>query len=131
MEARIVAWPLQMLGAGLVLVALADIFLTVLYARSGVSVLSNRVYQGGWGLFRSAALALPSYKDRLLAFAGPTLLVSTVFLWVVLLSMGECPRHFRVQHGRSKDLEPTCTPAAHSCHGSGCNSGVNGGWTEA
>lgn len=87
-EARLIAWLLQTLGVGLVLVSLTDIFLTVLYARSGVSVLSNRVYQGGWRFFRSAALALPSHKDRLLAYGGPTLLVLTVLFWVLLLLVG-------------------------------------------
>lgn len=77
-----------MLGALVVLVALADLFLTVLYARSGVSVFSNRFHEGCWRLFRGVALALPRYRDRLLAFAGPSLLVLTVTLWVALLLGG-------------------------------------------
>lgn len=70
------------------LVALADIFLTVLYARSSASLLSNRLHQSVWRLFRRGALALPKYKDRLLSYAGPTLLVLTVFVWVALLLLG-------------------------------------------
>lgn len=84
----IIDWPLQTLGTGLVLWALTDIFLTVLYARSGVSVLSNRVHQGGWWLFRKAALAVPRYRNRLLAYGGPILLVLTVLFWVILLILG-------------------------------------------
>jgi hypothetical protein len=86
--AGIIVWFLQMLGAGLVLVALIDLFLTVLYARSGVSLLSIRLHKGGWYLFRRAALTLPRQKGKLLTFAGSTLLVLTVTLWVVLLLIG-------------------------------------------
>lgn len=77
-----------MLGVGLVFVALSDIFLTVLYARSGASLLSDRLHKGVWHLFRRAARALPGYNGRLLAYAGPSLLVLTVLLWVLLLLVG-------------------------------------------
>jgi Flp pilus assembly protein protease CpaA len=51
-------------------------------------MLSNWVYQGGWWFFRGVALALPSHKDRLLAYGGPSLLILTVLLWVLLLLFG-------------------------------------------
>lgn len=79
---------MQLLGAALVLVALADIFLTALYARSGMGVLSDRLHSGVWRAVRRAALAWPSRKDRLLGYVGPALLVLTVVLWVALLLLG-------------------------------------------
>ncbi len=80
----------QFLGVGLVLVALIDIFLAVLYARSGASLLSDRLHGILWRFFRRVALALPGTggRDRLLAYAGPGLLVLTVTLWVLLLMVG-------------------------------------------
>ena len=79
---------LPLLGAALVLVALSDIFLTVLYARSGAGLLSDRLHKGAWRFFRFAALKLPRFKNRLLAFAGPLLLVFTALFWVALLLLG-------------------------------------------
>ena len=84
------ALALQLVGAGLVLVALVDIFLAVLYARSGASLLSDRLNKVAWRLFRGVALALPGAKGRgrLLAYAGPSLLILSITLWVVLLLVG-------------------------------------------
>lgn len=79
----------QLLGVALVLVALADIFLAVLYARSGASLLSDRLNRVLWRLFRSVALALPGAgRGLLLAYAGPSLLILSITLWVVLLLSG-------------------------------------------
>ena len=79
---------LQLLGAALVLVALSDIFLTVLYARSGAGLLSDRLHKGLWRLFRGAARSFPRFKNRLLAYAGPLLLVVTALFWIALLLLG-------------------------------------------
>jgi hypothetical protein len=87
-EAHVIAWLLPVFGVGLVVVALSDISLTVLYARSGASLLSDRFHKGVWHLFRSSVRVLPRYRDRLLAYAGPSLLVLTVLLWVLLLLVG-------------------------------------------
>ena len=40
-------------GAAAVLVALADVFLTVLYARIGVSLITSRMYRLTWSAFRA------------------------------------------------------------------------------
>ena len=74
------------------LVALSDIFLTVLYARSGAGLLSDRLHKGLWRLFRGAARRFPRFKNRLLAYAGPLLLVVTALFWVALeLLLGLAP----------------------------------------
>lgn len=84
----ITTYLVQGLGVGLVLVALIDVFLTVLHARNGLGLLSPWFNKGIWQLFRSAALAFPAHKDRILSFAGPTLLVLIASLWAVLLIVG-------------------------------------------
>ncbi len=70
--------------------ALADIFLAVLYARSGASLLSDRLHGVTWRFFRRVALALPGSRGRglLLAYAGPSLLLLSITLWVLLLLVG-------------------------------------------
>jgi len=78
---------MQLLGAGLVLLSLLDIFLTVLYARSGVGLLSPKFHRLTWSAFRALS-RVPVLKDRVLSYAGPTLLVATVVLWTGLLLLG-------------------------------------------
>lgn len=83
------AWLIQAAGLALVALALADIFLTVLYARGGVGLLTPRLNRGTWQLFRRVAGLLPtSGRDRFLSFAGPTLVALTVAVWVALLAVG-------------------------------------------
>ena len=55
--------PEQALGALLVLATLLDVFLTVLYARLGTSILSRRLARGTWLLFRRGG-GLPAPPRR-------------------------------------------------------------------
>ncbi|MBX9701976.1 MAG: two pore domain potassium channel family protein [Acetobacteraceae bacterium] len=82
------AWLIQAAGLALVGLALADIFLTVLYARGGVGLLTPRLNRGTWRLFRWVASLVPAGRDRVLSFAGPTLVALTVAVWVALLAVG-------------------------------------------
>jgi len=75
-------------GALLILLVLLDVYLTVLYARMGNGVISHRLACWTWYAFRSVAKRVPSYKDRLLSFCGPTILVLMVFTWIFLLMCG-------------------------------------------
>lgn len=77
-------------GAGIALVAvvLADIFLTVLYARGGAGLLTPYLNSATWWLFRGLGGALPSGGARLMSFAGPMILVLTIVVWVLLLVLG-------------------------------------------
>lgn len=81
-------WIVQAMGLMLVLVTLIDIFLTVLYARTGVGLLTPRLNRGVWRLFRHLDSALTSSDHRLLTYCGPTLLVLIAGLWVGLLIIG-------------------------------------------
>ena len=82
-------WLLQLAGGSLVAAAAADVFLTVLYARGGVGLISPFLSRGLWRLFRSVAQLLPrDHRGGLLSFAGPSLLVVTVVTWACLLASG-------------------------------------------
>ena len=87
-------WFAQVVGAGLVLLAIADIYLTVLYPRGGKGVVSVPLSRGIWQIFRLTASSIPKsgtdtqrllVRDRLLSYMGPTLLVATVGVWISLL----------------------------------------------
>lgn len=79
---------LQAVGTALVLVALTDVFLTVLKVQGGAGFLSSWLSRGIWSLFRTSAILLPASKDRVLSYAGPTLLVSIAVTWTLLLLLG-------------------------------------------
>ncbi|MBD0336559.1 MAG: two pore domain potassium channel family protein [Cyanobacteria bacterium Co-bin13] len=76
---------LQIVGAVLVLAALADIYTTVLHPRAESSWLSIFVARSVWRLFRSAGLGLPQRRDSFLSYGGPTIIVVVISVWVLLL----------------------------------------------
>lgn len=78
----------QMVGVGLVILALIDIYLTVLYPRLGSSLLSFPLIKGMWQIFRWMASTIPFKKKQLLSHTGPILLVATIVVWVLLLFCG-------------------------------------------
>lgn len=79
---------IQAAGAALVLVALADVFLTVLHARADAGILSPRLNRLFWTLFREGSRLAGKRRENLLCYAGPLLLTATVILWVALLTIG-------------------------------------------
>ncbi|HEY9846400.1 MAG TPA: ion channel [Candidatus Caenarcaniphilales bacterium] len=81
-------WLVQAAGLAMVLLALIDIYFTVLYPRSHVGLLSAPLSRGMWQLFRLTVFAYPTQRDRLLPYNGPTLLVAIVVVWVSLLISG-------------------------------------------
>lgn len=78
----------QAAGWLIILLILIDVFLTVLYARAGSGLLSSRLNEGVWRLFRSTARVLPRGRDQFLSFAGPIALVTTGVLWIAGLVLG-------------------------------------------
>lgn len=80
-------WLWLAVGCALVLVTLADVYLTVLYPGSSGPI-SGPLEKGAWRVLRRLALWVSSGRDRLLSFAAPTLLVLTVALWASLLVVG-------------------------------------------
>ena len=81
-------WIEPILGVPLMLVVIADVFLTVLYARMGTYVLSERLGRGLWLAFRGVSKLAPSRRDRVLAYAGPVIVLAVLAVWVVLLMLG-------------------------------------------
>lgn len=81
-------WLLQVIGTGLIVIAIADIYLTVLYPRGDKGLVSNRLARGLWYLFRVCGRITRRHRDRILSYIGSTLLVVTVAVWVLLLIVG-------------------------------------------
>lgn len=86
----------QIVGTLWVLIVLIDIYLAVLYPRSGKGWLSVKIRRGLWWIFRRTAnssllqkLGLrASLAQNILSYAGPSLLVAVVSVWVLLLLCG-------------------------------------------
>lgn len=79
---------LQLVGIGLVLMSLIDIFLTVLHPRARSNLFSIPVAKIIWSLFRWVARRLPKQRDRILSYGGATILVTLVWIWIALLLVG-------------------------------------------
>ncbi|WNZ27121.1 two pore domain potassium channel family protein [Leptolyngbya sp. NK1-12] len=78
----------QIIGTVFIFMALADIYLTVLHPRAESSLLSISVARGVWQFFRCATVGLPKRRDDLLSYGGPTIIVTIISLWVLLLLLG-------------------------------------------
>jgi hypothetical protein len=78
----------QLIGVGLVVLACADICLTVLFPGVESSLLSMPLSKGLWRLFHFLAHRIPSRKKQILFYSGPTLVILLVVLWVSLLIVG-------------------------------------------
>ena len=75
-------------GAAAVLLALADVFLTVLYARIGVGLLTPTMYRLTWSALKAVSPIAGKHKDFFLTFGGPLMMAQTVALWFLLLLFG-------------------------------------------
>jgi hypothetical protein len=76
------------LGLVLMAITLYDVFMNVLYARMGVGLIAKRVARFVWQAFRLATRPISHRRGIALSFCGPTILVVTVAVWVVLMSAG-------------------------------------------
>lgn len=89
-------WIERLAGALLILCALADIFLTVLYAkigphgasRAGTGIVSLRVARVTWWMFRHIPGRRPRKRDGAWSFCGPVSVVLLVVVWSSLLALG-------------------------------------------
>lgn len=89
MDANVLlAWGEQLLGAALILFVLVDVFLTVLYARIGVGILSRRLAHVTWIAFRWVSSPFKEKRGRILSFCGPLILVLLVAVWGAVLICG-------------------------------------------
>jgi hypothetical protein len=78
----------QALGALLVLLVLVDVFLTVLYARLGTSIVTRRVAFLTWWLFHRGSKPFGRRRYVVLSFCGPVVLVLMVGVWALALTVG-------------------------------------------
>lgn len=76
----------QIAGGVLMLVILADVFLTVLYARVGTGILSAKLSRFTWQLFR--LFPVTRLRPVVLSYCGPVIVVLLVLVWSVLLACG-------------------------------------------
>jgi hypothetical protein len=67
-------------------VVAADVFMTVLYARAGTGIISDRLARLIWRGLRS--LAGDRSGGRLLSFCGPLIVVGVLLAWSMLLVIG-------------------------------------------
>lgn len=75
------------LGLGLVIIALIDIYLTVLHPRIDSSLLSVSLSKVIWLLFRFAAKPFPKIKKHIFSHSGSVIII-IVTTWLSLLLFG-------------------------------------------
>lgn len=78
----------QIVGIGIILITLIDIYQTVLYPRTQKSVLSLKLCKITWEIFRHLSHSLAKGSSKILSYCGPTLLILIVFYWVFGLLLG-------------------------------------------
>jgi hypothetical protein len=76
----------QVVGTALMLLFLADIFLTVLYARAGTGLLAPHWTRAIWALLHGAARLLGKRRGGVLSLAGPLIVVSLIGFWALGLA---------------------------------------------
>lgn len=78
----------QLGGAALTLLFLADIFLTVLYARAGTGLLAPYWTRAIWKALRGVATLFGKRRGTVLSLTGPLIVVSLIGFWALGLTVG-------------------------------------------
>lgn len=81
-------WLEAILGAILIAVTLGDVFLTVLYARTHMGLISDGVARLTWHTFEALGSGLGRRKGRFLSFMGPAVVLLMVIAWLLALTLG-------------------------------------------
>ncbi len=76
-------WLVQALGVALCAAGLADLYGTVLYPRTGVNLISARLAQALWMMFRRIARGGRRIRAGVLSHAGPVIVIADVLVWVM------------------------------------------------
>lgn len=79
-------WVEPLAGVSLMALVLADVFLTILYARAGTGIISDRLARLIW--LTLWGLASDRTQGRLLSFCGPATVVALLLTWSILLAIG-------------------------------------------
>jgi len=80
--------PEQIIGTGLLLLFLADIFLTVLYARAGTGLLAPRWNRLVWWVLNAFSKLFGRRRGSVLSFAGPLIVILLILFWALGLTIG-------------------------------------------
>ncbi len=78
----------QIGGAALMALFLADIFLTILYARAGTGLLAPRWNRLVWTIVNAVARTAGRYRSTVRSFAGPLIVISLIAFWALGLTLG-------------------------------------------
>jgi len=78
----------QVAGAALFAAVLLDVFLTVLYARMGTTLLTGPLARLTWRAARAASAPFGRHRGVILSFCGPVVLVLLVTAWSAGLTLG-------------------------------------------
>ena len=78
----------QLAGVAIVLVFLADIFLTVLYARAGTGLLAPRWNRLIWALLKGLSALFGRRRGSALSFGGPLIVILLIAFWALGLTVG-------------------------------------------
>src|SRR4051812_44309636 len=87
-QPSIVRWLVGFAGVFLILLAMCDVFMTVLFARAASGPVSHRLGQCLWAIARRLGRAVPRYKTMILGFCGPVLMVLLMGTWIAMLLLG-------------------------------------------
>lgn len=79
-------WLIQAVGIGAIIIATIDIFITVLYPRTGNSIISLPIGKATWQVFRWIADRIKN--DRILAYCGSVVLIAITLVWTTLFVIG-------------------------------------------
>lgn len=74
-------------GAALMLLFLADVFLTILYARAGTGLLAPHWNRSIWALLKAADRAA-GRRGVILSYAGPVIVIALIGFWSLGLALG-------------------------------------------
>lgn len=78
----------QIAGAGLMALFLADVFLTVLYARAGTGLLAPHWNRLVWRLLKGLSALSGSRRGSVLSLAGPFIVILLIAFWAFGLTVG-------------------------------------------
>jgi len=78
----------QVVGAAVMLLFLADIFMTVLYARAGTGLLAPRWNRMVWAAMKALSKPFGRRRGAVLSYAGPLIVILLILFWAFGLILG-------------------------------------------
>lgn len=78
----------QLAGAVVLVIALVDVFLTILYARMDSGLIAMRFARGLQRIWVWLSSLFGRSRARFVSFGGPVILLAVLGLWIALLTLG-------------------------------------------